>query len=139
MVGIRNFTLFVKKFFRLHLWRNAFFNNFYLWCDLGPIKWRYRIVGVWQKVGKFHVDMFRSLENLIPSTLSITILVFVNQIEQSLCKMRFRENQFYKGNARPCFTKTKIVMDRVDGIRFSKDLNISTWNLPTFCDTPTIR
>jgi hypothetical protein len=30
--------------------------------------------------------------------------------------MRFRENQFYKGNARPCPTKTKIVMDRVDGI-----------------------
>ncbi len=31
-------------------------------------------------------------------------------------KMRFRENQFYKGNARPCFTKIKIVTDRVDGI-----------------------
>jgi hypothetical protein len=34
--------------------------------------------------------------------------------------------------------------DRVDGIKFSKDVNISTtfkieWNLPTFYDTPTIR
>jgi hypothetical protein len=53
--------------------------------------------------------------------------------------MRFRENQFYKSNARPWFTKTKIVIDGIDGIKFSKDINISTWNLPTFYDTPTIR
>jgi hypothetical protein len=41
--------------------------------------WRYRIVGVSQEVGKFHLDMLTSLENLIPSTISITILVFVKQ------------------------------------------------------------
>ncbi len=41
-------------------------------------------------------------------------------------KMRFRENQFYKGNARLCFTKTKIVIDRVDVISFSKNLDIFT-------------
>ncbi len=70
-------------------------------------------VGVSKKVGKFHVDMFTSLENQIPSTPSITILVFV---EYSLCKMGFRENQFYKANSRLWFTKTKIVVDRVDGI-----------------------
>jgi hypothetical protein len=60
--------------------------------------------------------MFSFLENKIPSTLSTTILVFV---EHSLCKMGFRENQFYKENAenaRLWFTKTEIVVDRVDGI-----------------------
>jgi hypothetical protein len=58
-----------------------------------------------------YIDMFMFLENQTPSTLSITILV-----KHSLCKMRFRENQFYRGTARLWFTKTKIGIDRVDGI-----------------------
>jgi hypothetical protein len=53
--------------------------------------------------------------------------------------MRFRESQFYKGNARLWFTKTKTVIDKVDEIWFYKDVNISTWNLPTFYDTLKIR
>jgi hypothetical protein len=57
--------------------------------------------------------MLSSLENKIPSTLPATISVFV---EHSLCKMRFRENKFYKANGRLWFTKTKIVVDWVDGI-----------------------
>jgi hypothetical protein len=53
--------------------------------------------------------------------------------------MQIHENAFYKGNARLCFTKTEIVTDRVDGIKFSNDMSISTWNFPTFNNTPTIR
>jgi hypothetical protein len=41
-------------------------------------------------------------------------------------KIQIHENAFYKGNDRHCSTKTKIVIDRIDGILFSKDENIST-------------
>jgi hypothetical protein len=37
---------------------------------------------------------------------------------------RLNKNPFYRGNTRPSSTKTKIVIDRVDGILFSKDVNI---------------
>ncbi len=60
------------------------------------------------------------------------------KVERFLCKIQIHENAFYKGSARLCFTKTKIVTNRVDGIKFSKDVNISMWNLPTFNDTLTI-
>ncbi len=93
------------------------------------------IIESWQ-ISCRYVYVLRKLNSINTITHNLSLW---SKIECFLCKMRFCENQFYKGTAWLWFTKTKIVMDRIDGIWFSKNLNISTWNLPTFYDTPTFR
>jgi hypothetical protein len=70
LVGVKSFVFFceILEFIRAG---NAFFNNFCLQSHFILRNWRYRIIGVSKKVSKFHLDMFTSLENQIPSTLSI--------------------------------------------------------------------
>jgi hypothetical protein len=68
------------------------------------------------KNGKFHVDMFTSLENQIPLTLSITILVFVEQSRSFLSENQISRKRVLQRKCRLYSTKTNIVTDRVDGI-----------------------
>jgi hypothetical protein len=93
------------------------------------------IIKSWQ-ISCRYVYVFRKSNSIIPIHHNLSFCEPRSSIP--LCKMRFRENQFYKGNARLCSTKTKIVMNRDDRIWFSKNVNIFG-NLSTFYDTHTVR
>ncbi len=112
--------------FRIHSGRKWIFQHFSPFMQLWPKKLAPPIsrctIKSWQILCRY-VCVFKKLNS-------------INSINQNLS---FCEKQFYRGNARLCFTKTVIVIDRVDGIWFYKDANISTWNLPTFCDAHKIR
>jgi hypothetical protein len=81
------------------------------------------IVEIW-KISCRYVYVFRKLNSINPINHNLRFCEATSSIP--LEKLFFLKNPFYKGNARLGFTKTKIVIDMMDGILFSKYVNIST-------------
>jgi hypothetical protein len=120
--------------FRIHSGRKFIFQRFSPLMQPRPFKvalpnCRYSTES-WQNSCRY-VYVFRKLNSINPIGHNLNFCEARSSIP--FVKLIFTKTHFTRGMFD--LASAKIVIDRVDGIQFSKDVNISTWNFQSFYDT----